>query len=133
VPERFRSSLTFANVISLIALFVALGGGAYALTLPRNSVGTKQLKKRAVTTPKIRRGAVTSPKVKDRSLLAKDFRAGQLPAGPQGPQGPQGPTGPAGTARAYAMIDPSTCTTTAGSCTLVRLSHKPPASSLDPF
>jgi hypothetical protein len=27
-----RSRLTFANVVSLVALFVALSGGAYALT-----------------------------------------------------------------------------------------------------
>jgi hypothetical protein len=120
---RFRSFLTFGNVVSLVALFIALSGGAYALTLPRNSVGTKQLKKNAVASSKIRKGAVSSSKVKDHSLLAKDFRAGQLPTGatgPQGPQGPQGQTGAPGTARAYAMIDPRTCTTTAGSCTLIR-------------
>ena len=72
--------------LGMLALFVALSGTAYAATLPRNSVGTAQLK----------RNAVTSAKVKPRSLLASDFRRGQLPAGPQGPQGPQGPTGPRG-------------------------------------
>jgi hypothetical protein len=72
--------------LGMLALFVALSGTAYAATLPRNSVGTAQLK----------RNAVTSAKVKPRSLLANDFRRGQLPAGPQGPQGPQGPTGPRG-------------------------------------
>jgi hypothetical protein len=40
----FRSRLTFANVVSLIALFVALSGSAYALSIPRHSVGAKQLK-----------------------------------------------------------------------------------------
>jgi hypothetical protein len=46
-----------ALVISLIALFVALGGTAYAATsLPANSVGTRQLKKGAVTAAKIARG-----------------------------------------------------------------------------
>jgi hypothetical protein len=29
---RIRNHLTFANVVSMIALFVALGGGAYALS-----------------------------------------------------------------------------------------------------
>jgi hypothetical protein len=38
-----RSRLTFANVVSLMALFVALSGSAYALTIPRNGVGAKQL------------------------------------------------------------------------------------------
>ncbi len=46
-----------AFVISLIALFVALGGTTYAATsLPKNSVGTKQLKKNAVTGPKDQEG-----------------------------------------------------------------------------
>jgi hypothetical protein len=112
MPARLRRSLSFANVVSMLALFIALTGGAYALTLPRASVGPKQLKRNAVTGPKIKRGAVTSRKVKDHSLLAKDFKADQLPAGPGGPQGPQGEQGPAGT-------DPSTCTTAAGSCTLI--------------
>ena len=120
MPARLRRHLSFANVVSVLALFLALSGGAYALTLPRNSVGPKQLKRNAVTGKKIKRGAVTSRKVKDHSLLAKDFRAGHLPSGPRGLQGPQGEQGPAGTARAYAMIDPSTCTTTQGSCTLIR-------------
>ena len=34
--------------------------------------------------------------MKDGSLLAKDFKAGQLPAGKQGPAGVTGATGPAG-------------------------------------
>ena len=46
-----------ALVISLIALFVALGGTTYAATsLPVNSVGTRQIKNRAVTAAKIARG-----------------------------------------------------------------------------
>jgi hypothetical protein len=93
---KVRSQLTFANIVALVALFVALSGAAYALTIPENSVGTKQLKENAVTGAKIRAGAVTSSKVKDGSLLSKDFKAGQLPRGSAGPAGPPGPTGPAG-------------------------------------
>jgi hypothetical protein len=38
-----RQRLTFANVVSLIALFVALGGSSYAaVTLKKNSVKGKQ-------------------------------------------------------------------------------------------
>jgi hypothetical protein len=56
-------------VISLIALFVALGGASYAaIKIPKNSVGTKQLKNRAVN----------SSKVKDASLLLKDFKVNQV-------------------------------------------------------
>lgn len=55
-----------ALVISLIALFVALGGTTYAATsLPKNSVGAKQLKKNAVTSAKIKNGAVTAAKLKN--------------------------------------------------------------------
>jgi hypothetical protein len=79
--------------IGLVALCVALTGTAYAATLPRNSVGTRQLKDNAVTWAKIKRNAVTSSKVRNRSLLAKDFRAGQLPRGPKGDKGDKGDPG----------------------------------------
>lgn len=87
-----------AMAVALIALFVSLGGSAFAASnLPKDSVGTMQLKPAAVTGAKLHNDAVTASKVKDHSLLAKDFMAGQLPQGPQGPQGPTGPsTGPAG-------------------------------------
>jgi hypothetical protein len=59
--QRFRPSP--ALVVASIALFVALGGGAYAaLKIPKNSVGTKQLKNNAVTSKKLAKGAVTSAK-----------------------------------------------------------------------
>jgi hypothetical protein len=96
-PDRRRLAMfgSFASYlrrhhIGMLALFIALSGTAYAATLPRNSVGTAQLKKNAVTTAK----------VKNRSLLAKDFKSGQLPAGPRGPQGAQGAQGAPGAAGA---------------------------------
>jgi hypothetical protein len=83
-----------ATGVSMIALFVALGGSAYAaFDLPSNSVGTKQLKNGAVTTKKLANNALTSEKVKDYSLLAKDFKRGQLPTGPPGPKGDPGVSG----------------------------------------
>jgi hypothetical protein len=83
-----RPKFTYANVIATLALFLALGGsGAWAATtISAGSVGTLQLKN----------GAVTGSKVSEGSLLAKDFMAGQLPAGPAGPAGPEGAPGPAG-------------------------------------
>ena len=65
-----------------------MGGTGYALTLPKNSVGSKQ----------IRKNAVTGAKVKARTLRASDFARGQLPAGPSGAPGAPGATGPTGPA-----------------------------------
>jgi hypothetical protein len=85
--RRIRPRLTYANVIATLALFLALGGGAYAaLKLPKNSVGSKQIKA----------NAVNSSKVKDGSLLAGDFKTGQIPPGPRGLQGLPGSPGSKG-------------------------------------
>ena len=78
-----RPQLTYANVMSTIAVFLALGGTSYAVA--RNSIGNRELK----------RNAVTSSKVKDRSLATSDLspsarigraRAARL-AGPARPAG----------------------------------------------
>jgi hypothetical protein len=59
MPNRTRVRLSPAGAVSLLALFLALGGVSYAaLTLPPDSVGTKQLRSRAVTAPKLADGAV---------------------------------------------------------------------------
>jgi hypothetical protein len=77
-----------ALVVACLALAISLSGAAYAVStaLPRNSVGTVQLKN----------NAVNSAKVRNASLRAVDFAAGQIPVGPQGPAGPQGPPGASG-------------------------------------
>ena len=66
--KRLRSKLTYANVMATIAVFIALGGAAYAAGLPKNSVGSKQIKKNAVSGAKIKKGAVTGAKIKLASL-----------------------------------------------------------------
>jgi hypothetical protein len=74
-------------VVALVALFVALGGSAYAaLKLPKNSVGAAQLKKSAVTPTKL------SPAAK--AALSTPGPKGQ--AGARGPEGPRGDSGPRG-------------------------------------
>jgi hypothetical protein len=65
-----RPKLNYANVIATIALFVALGGAAVAAGLPKNSVGTKQIKRGAVTAAKIRRGAIISGKIAPKAVTA---------------------------------------------------------------
>ncbi len=74
-----RLSLPLSATALLVAVLGAtpLGEAAQDLVLPRGSVGTSQLQD----------GAVTAGKVKDRTLLARDFRQGELPQGPPGPPG----------------------------------------------
>jgi hypothetical protein len=68
---RFPSpKLNYANAIATIALFVALGGVAVAAGLPKNSVGTQQLKRGAVRAADLRRGAVTSGKIAPKAVTA---------------------------------------------------------------
>jgi hypothetical protein len=76
------------DAVAWLALFIALGGISWAATtLPRNSVGTTQIKS----------NAVTGIKVKNGTLFPADFATGAFPKGPTGPKGDPGPQGPAGT------------------------------------
>jgi hypothetical protein len=76
--------------VALLALVIALGGTSYAaVQLPKNSVGTKQLRAKAVTPAKL------STKVQ--TQLAAVGAPGPAGAtGPQGAPGPQGVPGPQG-------------------------------------
>jgi hypothetical protein len=102
-----RARMTFANVVSLTALFIALGGTAAAASyivsansqigpgtvaghLPPSgkhanviagSLAAGDLHNRAVTNAKIAPGAVTGSSVKDGSLRARDLQAGALGGG----------------------------------------------------
>ena len=70
-----QRAFTYANVMSTAAVVVALAAGtSYAaekVHLPKNSVGTKQLKD----------GAVRSDKIKDGSVGSGDLAAGAVTAG----------------------------------------------------
>jgi hypothetical protein len=65
-----RPRLTYANVISTICLFLVLGGGAWAAAtkLPKNSVGTPQLKAEAVTGAKVKDGSLTGAEIQSGTL-----------------------------------------------------------------
>ena len=96
--RRLREQLSFANVTALLALFIALGGTAYAVSLPRNSVGAAQIRTGAVGAGEIRSKAVRSSEVRDRSLAVRDLSlaARESLRGKTGPGGPAGPMGPSG-------------------------------------
>jgi hypothetical protein len=84
--KRLLGKLTYGNVLSTLCLVLLVGGGtAFAATqLPKNSVGSKQLKKGAVTPAKL-------------SKASKSTLTGATgPAGPTGPKGAQGSRGDKG-------------------------------------
>jgi hypothetical protein len=88
--KQVRKRLTYANVVSSIALFFVLTGATAiaANQLGKNSVGKNQLKansvtaaklkKNAVTTAKIKNAAVTGAKVKDGSITGTEINAATL-------------------------------------------------------
>jgi hypothetical protein len=77
--KQIRKRLTYANVMSSIAVFLVLGGAtALAAGLAKNSVGSKQLKKNAVTTAKIKNNAVTTSKIKNGAVTGAKVNAGTL-------------------------------------------------------
>ena len=59
-----RKRWSYANVVATLALFVALAGGTAfaAIQLPKNSVGSKQIKKEAVTPAKLSTAAKSTLK-----------------------------------------------------------------------
>src|ERR1700761_3343822 len=75
-----RKRLTYANVMSSIAVFLVLAGGtAFAASqLGKESVGSKQLKKEAVGAAKIKKGAVTSTKIGNGAVGAAQLNTAGL-------------------------------------------------------
>lgn len=85
-----QTSPRYANVAASLALFIALGGTATAaVTLPRDSVGSPQIRKAAVRSAEIRDSDVKLADISDGARQA--LQGTQGPAGPAGPQGPAGP------------------------------------------
>jgi len=78
--KQIRKRLTYANVMSSIAVFLVLGGATAiaAGQLGKNSVGSKQIKKNAVTTAKIKKNAVTTAKIKNGAVTGAKVNAGTL-------------------------------------------------------
>ncbi|MEI6688703.1 MAG: hypothetical protein WCN97_04995 [Thermoleophilia bacterium] len=107
-----RTRITPSLVLSIIAVVLSLTGVGYAATqLPRDSVGSAQIRDEAVQSSDIKAGAVGSSelaagavdgeKIKSGSIQLSDLSKGALKGldgkdGAQGPAGPAGPTGPAG-------------------------------------
>jgi hypothetical protein len=87
--QRFITHLQ-RQFVGYVALFIALGGVSYAaISVPANSVGTRQLRKGAVTKSKLAPGVI-------QALEQAGVPGAAGPQGPAGPQGAKGDTGAAG-------------------------------------
>ena len=128
--KKFRPSAGLA--ISLLAIFVALSGGAYAAglithgQLASNSVWHNNIGNGSVQTSNLKDRSVGHNKLKDNSVWHNNIGNGSVqkhnlsadiqtelaqhgtpgPQGPVGPTGPQGPVGPAGPQGTSGVINP---------------------------
>jgi hypothetical protein len=77
--SKLKRHLSVANALSCIALFVALGGTAFAaVKLNAGQVKAVNIARQAVTNAKIKQQAVTSGKIKNGGVNALDIGAGQV-------------------------------------------------------
>jgi hypothetical protein len=83
--KRLRSKLTYANVISSLALFLALGGGAaYAASkihsgdIANGAVKTSKLHQRAVSSGKLALGAVRSNQIANGAVNSSQLANGAV-------------------------------------------------------
>ena len=90
--------LTYSNVMATVAVFVALGGTSYAAA----KITGADVRNNSLGKIDIKNGAIGSGEVRNKSLLARDFRDGQLPAGAKGDKGDKGD---AGTPARWLLID----------------------------
>jgi hypothetical protein len=79
--SQLKRHLNPATVISCIALFVALGGAAYAVSpLGNKAVKTKNLANGSVNTLKLRSGAVTTLKIRNGAVTGAKIAPGAVGA-----------------------------------------------------
>ncbi|MQA76631.1 MAG: hypothetical protein GEU88_20360, partial [Solirubrobacterales bacterium] len=104
-----KACMGYANVMATAAIFIALGGGAYAASkigpkdIEKNAVRAKHIKKKQVKAKHVAKNVVRTPKIRDGAVTAAKLAEGvagepgpQGPAGPKGAEGPAGPPGPEG-------------------------------------
>jgi hypothetical protein len=103
--SKVRSHLSYANVVSTLCLFIVLGGTSYAVAT--GSIDSREIKNSTIRSKDVKNNSLKGADVtglgtgdiRDSSLLAQDFKPGQLPAGAQGAPGVPG------SALAYAYVD----------------------------
>jgi hypothetical protein len=79
MPRPRRERFSSAHVISLIALFVALGGGAYAATIaPKDSVNSNSVVDETLLGRDVKNGRLSGKDLKDQSVMGVDVNEGSL-------------------------------------------------------
>ena len=77
--KTFKRHLTVANVLSIVAVFIALSATAVAATkIGPGQVKAVNLANQSVTNPKIKTQAVTSGKIKNLGIVAGDLAANSV-------------------------------------------------------
>lgn len=82
---RLKKSLTFSNVLAVVALFFALGGSVYAATgkisgsqIKPKSIPGNRLKAKSVTAGQIKNGAIGSAQIKAEAVSGKQIQSGAI-------------------------------------------------------
>lgn len=73
--KQIRKRLTYANVMSSIAVFLVLGG---ATAVAAKKIGSNEIKGNSITTGKIKKNAVTTSKIKKNSITTAKIRNGAV-------------------------------------------------------
>src|SRR6476661_6114923 len=80
-----RSKLTYANVMSTIAVFLAVGGGTLAFAVAKkNSVTSSSIRNGQVKKKDLGKGAVTNPKIADGAVGTSKLADGAVTTGKLG-------------------------------------------------
>jgi len=73
--KQIRKRVTYANVMSSIAVFLVLGGAsAYAA----KKIGSNEIKGNSITTGKLKKNAVTASKIKQNSITTAKIKNGAV-------------------------------------------------------
>lgn len=72
--RQLRTRLTYANVVATLALFLSLGGGAYAAA----TIGASDIQSNAIRTGHIKNHEVRSADVRNHTLLGRDVANNSL-------------------------------------------------------
>ena len=94
--KKLKNTLTYANVIATVAVFLAMSSSALAVaTVAKDSVTSRSIKDAAVRSRDVKDDSLTGADINEATLVLRGAGA-KGPAGPAGPVGPQGPAGPIG-------------------------------------